>query len=594
MTEANKNLMYRFGLIILLVLAVYGNTLKHGFVWDDYDIIVNNPLLEKLGNIPRFFLSEDKVATATGYYRPVTYISFALDRAIWGLNPLGFNITNLVLHIIVALLFYTVLVELFKKEQLAFVAALIFALHPIAGETVNFHAGGRNTLLSACFALLSLFFYIRGKHLPAAACFTLAIFSKEFALLLPTVFLMYDHRLQQKKIRFSSYIPYLIPVVCYLTLRSFAVQKANFLDKIHISGQLWMTPYLAVRYLLNMIFPFQLKVMYDESTTIYVCILSLLVVILLVAAVFLVKKHDEFIFSDFWFFLFLLPVVNIIPIPANSLIADRYAYFSLMGFAVGLAAFICNTNKRALIIAVVLLCTVYACIDFRQNGTWENERAFFSRMTTDAPNMFIGFRNLALYYYDKGDITNAEHFLEIACTKSDIPASYLVGAASIFLESNKIGKAEALLLTALEREPSNPEPYLLLNDIYAKLGNKGLADSYIVKARKSIPDLETELGKMAEDFSREGEKFTADRKFANAANILRRALLVKPGYVPALVAMGRLSYEQGDFVNATSYLEKAITLDPSNASAKNTLYLVYQKEGRPAEAPDSITRPKLQ
>lgn len=583
MTDAHRHLMYRFGLIILLVVAVYGTTLNHGFVWDDTDIIVNNPLLEKLGNIPQFFLSEDKVATATGYYRPMTYISFALDRAIWGLNPLGFNITNLVLHILVALLFYTVIAALFKKERLALVAAVIFAVHPLAGETVNFHAGGRNTLLSACFALLSLLFYLKGKRVPAVVFFTLAIFSKEFALLLPLVFLFLDYRLQQKKVRFSAYIPYLIPVVCYLTLRSFAVQKANFLETFRISGQLWMTPYLVVRYLLNMIYPFQLKVMYDESTSIYICMLCLLIVVLLTAAIFIFRKHDEITFSDFWFLLFLLPVINLIPIPANSLIADRYAYFSLMGFALALAAIICKGTTRVITVAVVMLCSLYSIIDFRQNFTWKDDAALFTRMTKDAPEMFIGYRNLGLYYYNKGDIANAEHYLAIACSKPDIPPSYLVGTASIFMEANRHDKAEALLLKALQREPANPEPYLLLNMIYEQKGNKALAESYLIKARESIPGLEKELSKMAEDFCREGEKFIAERKHNNAKNILWRALLVKPDFVPALVAMGRLGYEQGDFANATRHLERAITLDPSNISAHDYLSLVYQKQGRPAE-----------
>jgi tetratricopeptide (TPR) repeat protein len=583
MTEAHKHLIYRLGFIVLLVLAVYGNTLNHGFVWDDNDIIVNNPLLDNLGNIPKFFLSEDKVATATGYYRPMTYVSFALDRAIWGANPVGFNITNLVLHILVALLFYSVIEALFKKEQLAFVAAVIFALHPIAGETVNFHAGGRNTLLSACFALLSLYYYIQGKHLPGAACFTLAIFSKEFALLLPMVFLMYDYRLQRKKISFSSYIPYLIPVVCYLSLRSFAVQKANFLDNIHLSGQLWMAPYLAARYLLNMIFPFQLKVMYDESTTIYVCILSLLVVALLVGALFLIKKHDELVFSDFWFLLFLLPVVNIIPIPANSLMADRYAYFSLMGFALGLAAFLCKAGKRGATAMVVILCAIYSFYDIRQNSVWKDDGTLFTRMANDAPEMFIGYRNLGLYYYNRGDLVKAGHYLAAACSKPDIPAPYLVGAASIFMEANKPEKAEELLLKALKLEPANPEPYLLLNKIYEQKGNKELADSYMVRAREAIPGFETELGKMAEDFCREGEKFIAERKRAQAANILRRALLVKPDYVPALVAMGHLCYEQGDFANARRHFEKVISLDPSNKAAHDYLPLLHQEQGRPAE-----------
>jgi tetratricopeptide (TPR) repeat protein len=326
-----------------------------------------------------------------------------------------------------------------------------------------------------------------------------------------------------------------------------------------------------------MVFPFHLKVLYDERTTIYVCLLCLLAVVLLLGALFVGRKHAELLFSDFWFLLFLLPVVNIIPLMSNTLIADRYAYFSLMGFSLALAALLCKGTPRFATVAVVLLCSLYSFIDYRQNHLWKDDAALFARMTTDAPEMFIGYRNLALYYYDKGDRANAGHFLEIACTKPDIPASYLVGAASIFLESDKVDTAETLLLKALERDPANPEPYLLLNTIYGQKGNRALADSYLAKARQSIPAWEKELNNMAEDFSREGERFIAEHKYAHAANILRRALLVKPDSVPALIAIGRLCYGQGDLPGAARYLEKAIALDPSNSSAHRYLTQVRQE-----------------
>lgn len=590
MTDSHKQLVYRLGLIILLVLMAYGNIFDHGFVGDDNDIIVNNPLLEKLDNIPSFFLSEDKVVALTGYYRPLTYVSFALDRAIWGLNPLGFNITNLVLHILVALLFYATILALFRKERLALVAAVIFALHPIAGETVNFHAGGRNTLLSACFALLALLFYIKGKRVPAVACFTFAIFSKEFALLLPLVFLFYDYRLQQKKASFSAYTLYLIPIVFYLTLRSLAVQQSNFLDAFRFSKQLWMTPYLVVRYLLNMIYPFQLKVMYDESTNIYICILCLLVVILLAGFIVMFRKNQELPFSAYWFLLFLLPVANIIPIPAKTLIADRYAYFSSMGFALGLAAIICKGNRQVVTFVIVTICAVYTLTDFKQNDVWKDDSTFFTRMTKDAPEMSIGFLNLGLDYYARGDMPNAEHYLASACSRPDIPASYLVGAASIFLESNKYDKAEAMLLKALERNPANPEPYLLLKTIYEQKGYKALADSYLAKARGSIPAFEIELTRKAEAFYREGEKFIAGRKYINAANILRRALLVKPDFVPALIAMGSLIVEKGDIAKALPYFTQAEVLDPGNLAAHYNLSQLYEALGRKAEAQEEIKK----
>jgi len=435
-----------------------------------------------------------------------------------------------------------------------------------------------------------LLFYIKGKHVKSVVCFTFAIFSKEFALLLPLIFLFYDYRLQQKKFSFSIYIPYLIPIVSYLALRSLAVQKANFLESFRFSSQLLVTPYLAVRYLLNMIYPFQLKVMYDESTTIYIGILCLLVIILLTGAIFFFRKQKELQISAFWFLLFLLPVVNIIPLHTNTLIADRYAYFSLMGFALALATIICKRNGRVITVAVVLLCTLYILTDFRQNDVWKDDETLFTRMAKDAPEMFIGNRNLGLYYYNKGDMANALRNLAIACTKPDIPPLYLTGAASMFVEANKPDEAEKLLFMSMKRDPTNPEPYILLKMIYEQKGNRELSGSYLVKARESIPGFEKELVYMAEDFSREGEKFIAERKHNNAKNILWRALLVKPDYVPALVAMGRLDYEQGNFMNARRHFEKVITLDPSNKSAYYYLSLVNQKMGNAEKAQDEKNR----
>src|SRR5208337_4519108 len=115
-----------------------------------------------------------------------------------------------------ALVFYLLVAELFKKEYFAFIASLLFSLHPIANETVNFHAGGRNTLLCALFALLSAFFHIRRKFPAAPACFALAIFSKEFALLIPAVYLYYDRCLSDKKLPLKNYLPYIAIIIGYL------------------------------------------------------------------------------------------------------------------------------------------------------------------------------------------------------------------------------------------------------------------------------------------------------------------------------------------------------------------------------------------
>ncbi|MEI6306783.1 MAG: hypothetical protein WCP33_08175 [Deltaproteobacteria bacterium] len=337
MIDSRKHLLYRLVFITVLLLAVYGNTIGHRFVWDDADIIVDNPQLEKLSNIPSLFLSEDKIEGSTGYYRPLTYVSFAIDRAVWGLNPVGFNITNLLLHILVALLFYQVISAFFKNENLALAAALIFSLNPVAGETINFHSGGRNTLLCAFFILLSLLFYAREKRIIAAICFAGAIFSKEFGLLLPAILCVYDRFIKNEKPRPISYLPFLVPVVLYFTLRSYVIEKGNLLSALNLTESLWGSPYLVIKYLTNMIYPFNLSVLYDVSTNIIYALLALAAIIILVFTGYYLRKQGEIILSISWFLLFLLPVINIILLQAASQMADRYAYISLMGFALALA-----------------------------------------------------------------------------------------------------------------------------------------------------------------------------------------------------------------------------------------------------------------
>lgn len=589
MTESHKHLMCRLGVVVLVTVAVYCTSLKNGFVWDDALIIVNNPLLEKLGNIPRIILSEDTAMGFTGYYRPVTYISFALERAVWGLNPAGYHLTNLVLHIIAALLFYRVIAALFNKERQAFVAALIFALHPIAGETVNFLAGGRNTLLSASFALLSLLCYINKKHAAAVASFTVAIFSKEFALLLPMVFLMHDYRLRREKIPFRGYLLYLIPIACYLTLRSFAVKKANFLDSINLSDTL-TAPYLVVRYFMNMASPFQLKILYDVHPSVITSMLCLGVIVSLMVAVYYFRKHDEILFSAFWAFLFLLPVINIIPLESASLMADRYAYFSLMGFALLLATLVCTLNGRAMAVVVVTLCAIYASIDVRRNSIWKDEVGFFTRMTVDAPGKFDGFQNLGMLYYKKGDSARAIHYLSVALLKPDISARFLIGSASVFWKENILDMTEKSLLKALELEPANPEPYLMLIALYERNGSGMQAASIREKAEGRFPGIERRMARRAAELYREGEVYLSRQIYIPAENLFWQALTIDPEFLPALVGMGRLSAMQGDYENALRYFKRTLALDPLNAPAHYNMSIVYEKLGRIDEARQEMNR----
>jgi tetratricopeptide (TPR) repeat protein len=592
MIESRKHLLYRLVFITVLLLAVYGNTINHGFVWDDTDIIVENPQLEKLSNIPSLFLSEDRIEGSTGYYRPITYVSFALDRAIWGLNPVGFNITNLLLHILVALLFYQVISALFKNENLAFAAALIFSLHPVAGETVNFHSGGRNTLLCACFILLSLLFYAKDKRIAAAVCFAGAIFSKEFGLLLPAILFVYDWFIKKEKPRLISYLPFLVPVVLYFTLRSYAIEKASLLAALNFTESLWLSPYLVIKYLVHMVYPFDLSVLYDINTNIIYASLSLAGIVMLVLTAYYLRKQGEVLFSIIWFLLFLLPVINIVRLQAASQMADRYAYFSLMGFALALAFIICKARKEVALSIVLIISIAYAAVDIKRNNYWKDDHAFYSQMIKDSPDMALGYNDLGIHYFKKGDMVNAAKFLTLAATKKDITPRLLGANAAVFWQADRLDISEKLLLRQLELDPINPQPYVMLKMIYDKKGNKVLAKTYGDKASALFPGIEEMMKQRVIEVCRQAESFIAMRSYERAENLLREAIIINPDFVPALVDMGGLRAEKGDFVKAEKYLVRATTLEPLNTAAHYNLAQVYQMQGKKAEAEKAMIKVK--
>jgi protein O-mannosyl-transferase len=593
MTDVLKKLGYRYALIAVAILAVYCNTLRNGFVWDDIQIIVENPLLKNLAFLPRLLLSEDRFAeAASGYYRPITYLSFAWDRTVWGLNPLGFNLTNILLQILVALLFYRVVFALFKRENLALVAALIFALHPVAGETVNFHAGGRNTLLCASFALLSLLFHINKKLLPALLCFTLAIFSKEFALLMPVMFVIYDRFVSSERRRWFSYAAYLVPIAGYFALRSYVVAaRGNLFKTMQLGDNLLLIPRIVSTYFLNMIAPFRLKALYEVPADFSVLTIGMysLLVLALAGVVVYFRAKKEVSFSAAWFILFLAPVSNIFPLGA-AMIADRYAYFSLMGFCLLLAYCLCQLPARAVVAVTAGICVCFSVVDFTRNGLWKDDLTLFTEMAKNAPGKVLAFQNLGITYYNAGDLPNAEKNLAAAFAKDDLTDKTIHTLSAIYWETGKLDKAVPLMLKSLENDPENPQPNIMLSRLYQAQGDRERAKKYHDKAAALMPKIEQMMSMRAGALCREGEKLMTEHKVKEAERKYREALMMTPDFNPALLDLGSAAAEAGNLPKAIEYFTKAATLEPLNPAGHYNLSVALELTGRQAEAREEMSK----
>ena len=151
-------------MVAVVAVAAYAASLGYDFVWDDTLLIQQSVRLHQWGELPRLLLSQfwSEVGEASHYYRPLITLSFFLDMKVWGLQPFGFHLTNLLAHVAVILAVLAIARRVAGGEVAAVLAALAFALQPVHTESVSF-VSGRTDVLATLFFLLALLAYDRGR-----------------------------------------------------------------------------------------------------------------------------------------------------------------------------------------------------------------------------------------------------------------------------------------------------------------------------------------------------------------------------------------------------------------------------------------------
>ena len=216
-------------LILLISIAIYSNTLKNGFVYDDEFTIVNNTLIKNFSNLSKLFTREYFISSGEMSYRPVVTFTYFIDYALYGLKPYGYHLTNLILHAMNGVILYIFLTlciaqssrlkaqgSKLKTTTFTFqsflnpplLISLIFITHPVLTEAVN-AISFREDLLCFLFFISALILYISHRSLLIAHCskfkafslqlsalshvlYLLALLSKEMAITFPLVILLYE------------------------------------------------------------------------------------------------------------------------------------------------------------------------------------------------------------------------------------------------------------------------------------------------------------------------------------------------------------------------------------------------------------------
>ncbi len=531
------------GLVAVVTLLVYGTALVNGFVnWDDDFYVLNNPTIRSL-NVAFFRWAFTDLSA--GFWHPLTWLSYALDYGVWGLKPLGYHLTAIILHGlnsgIVVLLVKRILEastpaspDTVGISLAAGVTGLLFGIHPLHVESVAW-VSERKDLLCGLFFLLSCLAYVdyrspaigageqredgcfwRNKAYLLSLClFLCALASKTMAVSLPVVLLILDRFLFNRLNSLRQLVHCLwekLPFIAasfLISLVSISAQRSIGAMPMMTNSSLVTRVLVACRsfvlYLWKMLVPLDLLPYYPYPQD--VKLLSpeyggyVFIVLAIAGAVFLFNRSKKAVAPCWMYYsITLLPVLGLVQVGTYAM-ADRFTYLPSVAplLLVGLlAAQLWQRGgspmaRRAVLVGFLAVFIILSWLTLKQIGTWKSSIVLWSHVIGREP--------------------------------ARIPTAYLNRGVA-YGDEKLFDKAIADFTTAISLDSAYVDAYL----------NRGLAH-------------------------------VAQGDFGAALGDYDGAVAIKPGFADAYVNRGNLFFRLKEYNRALPEYNRAISLQPELGAA---------------------------
>lgn len=417
-----------YTLLFILVASISIATLKSDFIFiDDTILIVNNPQISfSASNLMSIFSKPlGQIFDAADYpikfiyYRPALSLYYMLNTIIWGINPVGFHISNLLLHLIITFFIYRTGLLLFaENKRLSLLAAALFSVHPVHNELIGRVAMNENLL--GLFMLLSLYFYLQGRKYSSLVAFVLALLTKESAVMLPCVLFFFELSRQRVKGAAVYLAPYVVAMTVYLIVRASVVGipdsvsfNVNVLEKLllYCSALAAYLRLLFVPYPLSIYYPtwnFTLPLQWDGLLSVVICIL-------LGYAIW--RCRDDELISPLLLgtFILLAPVVfkanNLILDLDMAFIAERQLYVPAILYTLLIAAVISRYRDsyvgKSVIAVVALSIPVFMYTTIVTCAVWESSETVRARFVRNYPDSTLAHKIRGGVLFQQGDLDGA-------------------------------------------------------------------------------------------------------------------------------------------------------------------------------------------
>ncbi len=482
------------GVLLVITLIAFFPSLKNGFVtWDDEDYLHKN--LQFIGDISGQGIAHifNINSVIMGIYHPLTILSYAILYNFHELDPYPFHLYNLILHLFNTLLVFWFILRITDKNLvISFVSAILFGIHPLHVESVTWVSETKDVLYTFffVFSLVAYTYYSADRkklllYFLALILFVLSCLSKGMAVTLSVVLVLIDY-LQERRFVWKllvEKIPFFVVSLLFgiLAIHAQSISKAIFMvPEYSFFNKLLMPVYSFMFYIFKMIWPVGLAIIHpyppqDAIPPIYY-ISFILFILLVVFTLRSYKKYPELIFGIGFYFLCILPVLQLIPV-GQAVAAERYFYVSSIGLMYLVGVGFNHLLKREtlkisfgksawVVLALVVLFLTY--LTNQRARDWESGLTIWQSQTEAYPNHHRGFYGVGLHYYTLNDYPAAISWYKQCLNRNPANVKALNNLGNSYQHQNKPDSAFYYYQRLLEVDTNYANVYVNLGNIYLR------------------------------------------------------------------------------------------------------------------------------
>ncbi|HEX3728978.1 MAG TPA: tetratricopeptide repeat protein [Opitutaceae bacterium] len=583
--------LLRGGAIAGAALWAYGPALRGAWVWDDDVEIVQNRVLRD----PRGWWTPWVHPAAQDYF-PLKSTLQWIQWRLWGGEVLGYHLTSLALHVLSAWLLWRLLVRLGVGQ--GWIGGLVFALHPLAVESVVWIAEFKNAL-SLPLLLGAMLAWLRceekrnaGSYAAALGLFLLALLAKSTVIMFPVVILLHAWwkrgRVAAADARAALPFFLLSGVFGVVTLAfqarraigAVTVVTAGFWARLAGAGN-WLLFYLA-----KALWPARLMPIYPHGGDAGLWTGLIAWAGLILAAGLLLRRGGPAgraaLLGLGFFALNLAPVLGIVPMAFDRLswVADHFCYISLIGIA-GLAAAAADLAWRRgpvlTAVGVGALAAALAIATHAQAGTFRDAETLWTRAVALNPAATLGRNNLGIALADRGRAAEAIVQYQASLRMDPTSAEVRTNLANSLARTGRAAEAEAQYREALRFDPRFWGAHFNLAKLLAESGRTGEAIAEYREALRLNPEYPAGAYEL-------GNTLAGAGRAEEAADWYARAVGLDPDLADARLNYGNVLAELGRTAEAISQYQAVLRLEPASADVRNNLGSLLALAGRYSEA----------